>query len=194
MSTVTTWFVAGWLRTDAPAAPLYAGSQQTGLVQRVQLRELLIRLRHARSSSCCILGAVVSVDIFRPALHRQGRFVVLTGGRGGGRIRPAHSRRREGIGRGVSTHRAGRDLVLVRGFPKRKQGPPVLLLSLGEPAGVPALVAASDTKCNLETKGAVIGQLGLMPVGMLHEVLGRDENQNSEVALLSLRLSDMFFF
>jgi len=43
--------------------------------------------------------------------------------------------------------------VLVRGFPKRKQGPPVLLSSLGEPAGVPALVAASDTEFVLGGRG-----------------------------------------
>ena len=39
----------------------------------------------------------------------------------------------------VSTHRAGRDAALERGFPTREQGPLVLLSSLGEPVGATVL-------------------------------------------------------
>lgn len=53
----------------------------------------------------------------------------------------------------MSTHRAGRDLVLVRGFPKREQGPLVLMSFLGEPVGAPPLGAESDTQFVLGRRG-----------------------------------------
>lgn len=46
----------------------------------------------------------------------------------------------------VSTHRAGRDLALARGFPMREQGPRTLLSSPGEPVGAAAWEAESDAE------------------------------------------------
>lgn len=68
----------------AAAAPWHAGSQQAGLVEGLQLGQLLALGQQ------CTLGAVVPADVVGPALYRQGNAVgggvtvVGLGSQGGG--------------------------------------------------------------------------------------------------------------